>query len=72
MNFSHFNGDHFEIEPPEVIDFSESDDPRLRSFAGTVTYEGSFTAAGKKPSVLDPDDVSGGITEVYINGKKAA
>jgi hypothetical protein len=71
MKFSHIKGDSFEIKSTELIDFSVSDDPRLRSFAGTVTYEGSFTVGGEKPSILDLGDVSGGITEVYINGNKA-
>jgi len=71
MKFSHMNGSDFEIESPELFDFSTSDDPRIRSFAGTVTYEGSFTVGGNGQSMLDLGDVSGGITEVYINGNKA-
>ena len=71
MKFSHINGDSFEILSPGLIDFSVSDDPRLRSFAGTVIYEGSFITEGKGPSILDLGDVSGGITELYINGNNA-
>jgi hypothetical protein len=70
MTFNHMNGDRFVIQKNKLIDFSKAEDERIKTFSGNVLYEGVFTTDATEQVYIDPGDVSGGITTLFINGEK--
>ncbi len=66
--FALIESDAFERTMP-LSDLSQSDDPALATFAGTVVYRKEFDGAGVKHAVLDLGTVHG-LSEVSVNGKK--
>ena len=70
VRFEHKNGETFERTFSKLEDFGASNDPKLNSFAGVITYSASFNSnvTGGKLELEEPNR---GVTEVYINGKYA-
>ena len=63
----------FEMTLEKFVDFSTSDDERIKYFSGTAVYRNKFTVskkqlAGKKRFLLDLGRVND-IVEVRINGE---
>ena len=72
VRFEHRNGDIFEKTFDQLEDFSKLDDPKLNSFAGTVTYSVLFDSdISGKGAKLELGELNRGIAEVYINEKSA-
>ena len=65
--FAHIKEDPFALQLPELVNLLDSDDPRLRTFAGTVTYKKEFEVKENVQSVLDLGTVYG-VSEVFLNG----
>ncbi|WP_198006087.1 glycosyl hydrolase [Glaciecola sp. HTCC2999] len=62
------SGQSFVKKQSSLQSFLDSDDERVRTFAGQVSYQTS--ALLKNGDYIDLNDVSGGISEVYLNGEK--
>ncbi|KMT63690.1 glycosyl hydrolase [Catenovulum maritimum] len=61
-------GQSFVKKQSSLQSFVSADDERVRNFAGLVHYQTSVRL--KNGDYLDLNDVSGGITAVYLNGNK--
>lgn len=64
---------HFELEFPELIDFSKHSNKSVKYFAGTATYSKNLsmnTASLKVRTMLDLGEMND-IAEVRVNGKSA-
>jgi hypothetical protein len=70
VSFKHMNGRQFERDFKELVDFGTSNDNELNTFAGTVTYSTTFRSDGSG-EWLELGKVNKGVTEVFVNGKKA-
>ncbi len=70
LTLEHFNGEVCERTFTDLKEFTSTGDPVLKSFAGKVVYETVFDG-DEKHTVLGLNDINKGITEVYVNGKKA-
>lgn len=70
LTFHHTNGEEFERTFNVLKEFTSTGDSELQSFAGKVVYETTLETDGSH-SVLKLNDVNEGVTEVYVNGKKA-
>ena len=70
VRFEHMNGMNFERGFERLFDFGTSDDEELNTFAGTVSYYTTFNYNGRG-SWLRLGEVNKGVTEVWLNGKKA-
>ncbi len=70
VKFKHINGSVFTREMDELIDFKNSEDEAIRSFAGTVNYTATFANTGSVHYVKI-NDVNEGVTELMVNGKSA-
>ncbi len=68
LQFSHTNGTTFSRELEALENFGTGADPQLSSFAGTVVYTNSFTAAGDE-TWIRLGKVNRGVSEVFVNGK---
>lgn len=66
--FQPAHADSFARTLTRLIDFSQSPDHDLNTFAGTVHYQATFRVATSQPLMLDLGAVHG-ITEVSVNGK---
>ncbi|MEN8228890.1 MAG: glycosyl hydrolase [Bacteroidota bacterium] len=66
LKLDHINGETLEIELDGLKDFIE--DEATRNFAGTATYQNTFTVDNKDVSHIDLGRVPG-ITELSLNGK---
>ena len=53
----------------ELIDFSKSEDKNQSSFGGEISYKITLNNNGNYTH-LDLGNVNGGVTELYVNGKK--
>jgi hypothetical protein len=62
------DGSKFVKKQSLLQSFVESDDERVRNFAGQVAYQTSVNL--HNGHYIELSDVSGGITEVYVNNKK--
>lgn len=62
--------DAFELRDFELKDFSASEDPRLKYFAGTATYKGHFTHEPTKGRLVLELGKLNDIAELSVNGKK--
>ncbi|WP_418262512.1 glycosyl hydrolase [Flavobacterium faecale] len=65
----HIDGKTMHWEMEKLIDFSQSKDQSQKSFAGVITYKTTITNSDNFTHI-DLGEVNGGITELYINGKK--
>jgi len=70
LTFNHVNGEVFERTFNTLKEFTSTGDSLLQSFAGKVVYE-TVLDGDEKHSVLRLNDVNEGVTEVYVNDKKA-
>jgi hypothetical protein len=70
VSYKHMNGRQFERDFKELVDFGTSNDNELNTFAGTVTYSTTFRSDGSG-EWLELGKVNKGVTEVFVNGKKA-
>jgi hypothetical protein len=68
--FIHVNGSRFSRNFNTLNDFGSTGDDELINFAGTVKYLTEFESDGRG-KWLQLEEVNKGITEIYINGKKA-
>ncbi|MCC5929003.1 MAG: hypothetical protein JJU28_07140 [Cyclobacteriaceae bacterium] len=68
VQFKHHNGAVFNRDFDELIDFSQSGDEELSSFAGVVRYTIAFESSGAA-QWLELDHAHRGIVEVMLNGK---
>jgi hypothetical protein len=68
--FTHIGGNRYFRSLSSLNEFGTSDDQELNNFAGTVKYLTEFESDGSG-RWLKLEEVNKGITEVYINGKKA-
>lgn len=66
--FEHVNGNTFEVLLNRLSDFSKSNDIRLNSFAGTITYTKTFDTNLNDFSTIDLGKVHG-VSEVTLNNK---
>ena len=69
VRFEHMNGESFNREMKELIDFKMSDDVAIRSFAGDVIYSTEFDNY-KSIRFITLKDVNQGVTELFINGQQ--
>ncbi len=53
----------------ELVDFSQSSDSTQTSFGGELIYKANFKNNGQYTHI-DLGEVNGGVTTVYVNGKK--
>jgi len=67
--FEHMNKETFEVSLSQLQDLSQSNDRRLATFAGTVTFIKTFDADHNAYSSIDLGTVHG-VSEVTLNGKK--
>jgi hypothetical protein len=67
VKFEHVNGSVFTRKMDELIDFKNSEDEAIRSFAGTVTYTATFENSGSV-KYIKIDNVNEGVTELMVNG----
>lgn len=70
VKFEHINESVFTREMEALIDFKNSEDEAIRSFAGTVTYTSTFENSGSV-KYIKINDVNEGVTELIVNGKPA-
>lgn len=70
VTFTHMNGQSFNRRFEKLSGFGTSGDPQLNTFAGTVSYSTTYTSDGKG-EWIELGRVNKGVTEMYINGKKA-
>ena len=63
------DGEVFNWEMDELIDFSQSEDVDQNTFGGKIFYRASISTP-EGVSHMDLGDVNEGVTELYINGKK--
>ncbi|HSH19594.1 MAG TPA: glycosyl hydrolase, partial [Draconibacterium sp.] len=68
VKFEHINGTVFNRSMEQLIDFKNSDDDSVRTFAGTVTYTGTFENIDKV-KYIKLLEVNQAVTEFAINGK---
>jgi hypothetical protein len=70
VKFEHINGTVFNRKMEQLIDFADSDDEAIRTFAGTISYSTQIENTGnfKFVKLLE---VNEGVTELYVNGKPA-
>jgi hypothetical protein len=68
--FIHTDGSRFVRSMNSLKEFGTKEDSELQNFAGTVKYLTEFESDGRG-RWLRFENVNKGITEVYINGKKA-
>ena len=61
------NGETFEVSLSQLQDLSQSNDSRLATFAGTVTFIKTFDANDDTYSSIDLGTVHG-VSEVTLNG----
>jgi hypothetical protein len=66
----HANGESYEWKLDELIDFAESENTEMNTFAGEIIYKSTFENTGDITHI-NLGHVNEGITEVFINGKKA-
>ena len=66
LTFNHVNGNKFNESLTALTDLSK----KHSDFAGTITYENSFSSGNNPVSYIDLGAVNG-VTELYINNKKA-
>jgi hypothetical protein len=64
------SGDSFDITMPALTDFTTSDDARVRTFAGTAVYRGTFKLDPTSHTHLELGWDNDFISEVEINGHK--
>jgi len=68
VKFEHINGTVFNRKMNELIDFKNSDDEAIKTFAGSVTYTTQFENTGQVRYIL-LSEVNQDVTELIINGK---
>ncbi|MBP7141772.1 MAG: hypothetical protein KBA71_07670 [Opitutaceae bacterium] len=68
-SFHHVDGRTFTRSFDRLREFGTAADEDLRTFAGVVTYEATFSA-GPGLRWLQLPEVHGGVTEVYVNGRQ--
>jgi len=66
LHFAHVNGTEFNLTFNELTDLSQSDDPRLSTFAGTIVYSKEIELTEIPYSFIDLVSVNG-ISELWIN-----
>jgi hypothetical protein len=59
----------FTLQLPDLVDFAQSTDPRLRQFSGTVTYTTDFESAGTEKARIDLGPDNDDVTAVTLNGE---
>jgi len=64
------DGEIFNWRMDKLIDFSQSDDVNQKTFGGKIFYRASIVTPDGV-SHMDLGDVNEGVTELYVNGKKA-
>ncbi len=69
MEFFPVEGDSFVLKSGELISFSDSEDPRVKAFAGEVRYTAGFEVARTGWKFLDLGTEKQ-ITRVFLNGKE--
>jgi len=70
VKFEHVNGEVFNRNLDQLINFGTSDDEAIRTFSGTVTYSAMFENGGNIRYVK-LQNVNEGVSELFINGKPA-
>lgn len=70
VKFEHVNGTVFTRRIERLIDFKDSDEKEINTFAGTVTYTTTFENSGNV-RYIKLDNVNEAVTELLVNGKKA-
>jgi len=68
VRFDHVNGGSFERSFESLSEFGTSQSQALNSFAGVVTYSGTFNSDGAGEWIR-LGDTNKGVTEVLLNGK---
>jgi len=68
VKFEHVNGSVFKRKMSELTDFKSSEDDAIRTFAGTVTYSGTFEDS-ENFKFLKLSNVNQAVTELSINDK---
>ncbi len=69
VRFDHaVTNEEFPHPMPKLIDIGKSDDEKLNTFAGTITYKATFDLADTSLRMLDLGKVHG-VSEVTLNGK---
>jgi hypothetical protein len=68
LAFHPFAGEDFEISSSQLFDFGSSEDNRISTFAGSVSYHTTFDLSEVDWDFIDLG-VEGHITEVVLNGK---
>ncbi len=68
--FTHIDGSRYHRSLSSLNEFGTSEDQELNNFAGTVKYLTELESDGSG-RWLKLEEVNKGITEVFINGKKA-
>lgn len=70
VKFEHVNGTVFTREMDRLIDFRDTDDEEINTFAGTVSYSTTFENSGKV-RYIELDNVNEAVTELLVNNKIA-
>jgi len=65
---SPYRGENFQMEIPYLFDLGSSEEARLNSFAGTMTYSSGFFISETSGMILDLGKTYG-VTEVTVNGQ---
>jgi hypothetical protein len=68
VKFEHVNGTVFNRTMKQLIDFKTSEDETIRTFAGTVSYNGTFENSDNS-KYIKLTGVNQGVTELIINDK---
>ena len=70
VKFEHVNRTVFTRRMDRLIDFKDSDDKEINTFAGTVSYSTTFENS-VNVRYIGFDNVNEAVTELLVNGKKA-
>ena len=70
VKFEHINGSVFNRQMEQLIDFKNSDDDAIKTFAGTVSYTTQFENNGSTRFII-LTEVNEAVTELKVNGKSA-
>lgn len=68
VTFEHVNGKTFSRNFDNLEQFGTLPDEQLNTFAGTATYQTTFSS-DQNPKWLQLEKVNKGVTEVFLNGK---
>ncbi len=70
VKFEHTNGDVFEREMRNLIDFKDAEDPAIMNFAGDVTYS-TRIENDESFRFITLTEVNQAVSELVVNGQQA-